>query len=132
MPPPAPTEKAPRFIVRALRNPDGANLDRVQIIKGWLDKSGKTHEKVYNVVWSGDRRPDTNDNLPPVGDTVDLSVPTWSSTIGTAQLSAVWADTEFDPALKAFYYVRVIEIPTPRWSACDRVNVTCICRMTFP
>ena len=71
----APDGKAPAFMVRALRDPDGANLDRVQIIKGWLDTFGKTHEKVYNVVWSGDRRPDTNDKLPPVGDTVDLSVP---------------------------------------------------------
>ena len=120
--PPAPAEKAPRFIVSALRDPDGANLDRVQIIKGWLDKSGKTHEKVYDVVWSGDRRRDARDKLPPVGDTVDLSVPTWSNTIGAAHLSAVWADPEFDPALKAFYYVRVIEIPTPRWTAYDRVK----------
>ena len=118
----APKGKAPSFMIRALRDPDGANLDRVQIIKGWLDKSGKTHEKVYDVVWSGDRRPDSNEKLPPVGDTVDLSVPTWSNTIGVTQLSAVWADPEFDPALKAFYYVRVIEIPTPRWTAYDRVK----------
>jgi hypothetical protein len=100
----------------------GANLDRVQIVKGWLTSEGKTREQVYDVVWSGERRSGKNGKLPPVGDTVDLSVPTWTNTIGEAELGVVWQDPDFDPALEAFYYARVIEIPTPRWTAYDRVK----------
>ncbi len=119
---PAPDNTAPTFMVQALRDPEGANLDRVQIIKGWLDADGNTHEKVFDVAWSGDRKPDQKGKLPAVGDTVDLSVPTWSNSIGSGQLIAVWTDPDFDPELSAFYYARVIEIPTPRWTAYDMVR----------
>jgi hypothetical protein len=115
-------EGAPSFLVYALRDPMGANLDRIQIVKGWLDAKGKPQEKVYDVAWSGVRQPDANGNLPPVGDTVDLSIPSWTNTIGASELGAVWVDPDFDPNLRAFYYARVIEIPTPRWTAYDRVK----------
>ena len=118
----APQGRAPSFLVYALRDPMGANLDRIQIIKGWLDAEGKAQEKVYDVAWSDDRQPDTNGKLPPVGDTVDLSVPSWTNTIGASELGTVWTDPDFDPDLRAFYYARVIEIPTPRWTAYDRVK----------
>jgi hypothetical protein len=81
---------------------------------------GEGHEAVYDVVWAGDRSPDAKGKLPPVGDTVDLSVPTWTNDIGSDQLYSLWADPDFDPALEAFYYVRVLEIPTPRWTAYDQ------------
>jgi hypothetical protein len=114
--------KAPTFLVYALRDPIGANLDRIQIIKGWLDADGNPQEKVYDVAWSSDRTPDASGKLPPVGDTVDLSIPSWTNTIGSSELGTVWTDPDFDPALRAFYYARVIEIPTPRWTAYDRVK----------
>jgi hypothetical protein len=113
---------APQFLVYAQRDPMGANLDRVQVIKGWLDASGKPQEKVYDVAWSGERQPGANGKLPAVGDTVDLSIPSWTNTIGAADLGTVWTDPDFDPKLRAFYYARVIEIPTPRWTAYDRVK----------
>ncbi|WP_455207008.1 DUF3604 domain-containing protein [Kaarinaea lacus] len=117
----APQDKSPTFLVAALRDPIGANLDRIQIIKGWLDKSGKTHEKVYDVVWSDadKRQPDESGKLPAVGNTVDVANALWTNTIGDPELITVWQDPDFDPALKAFYYARVIEIPTPRWTAYD-------------
>ncbi len=115
----APTGKSPTFLVAALKDPIGANLDRIQIIKGWLDKSGKTQEKVYDVVWSGDRKPGSDGKVPLVGDTVDVPNATYSNSIGATELIKVWKDPDFDPALRAFYYVRVIEIPTPRWTAYD-------------
>jgi hypothetical protein len=118
----APKGKAPSFLVYALRDPMGANLDRIQIIKGWLDADGKAQEKVYEVAWSDGRKPGTDGKLPPVGDTVDLSIPGWTNTIGASELGAVWTDPDFDPKLRAFYYARVIEIPTPRWTAYDRVK----------
>jgi len=118
----APQGQSPSFLVYALRDPMGANLDRIQIIKGWLDADGKTHENVYNVAWSGNRKPGADGKLSAVGDTVDLSIPTWTNTIGAAELGTVWSDPNFDPAQKAFYYARVIEIPTPRWTAYDRVK----------
>jgi hypothetical protein len=118
----APKGKAASFLVYALRDPVGANLDRIQIVKGWLDKDGKAQEKVYDVAWSGDRKPDAKGKLPPVGDTVDLSIPSWANTIGAPELGATWTDPDFDTSLKAFYYARVIEIPTPRWTAYDRVK----------
>jgi hypothetical protein len=111
--------KAPTFMVLALRDPIGANLDRIQVIKGWLDDKGKTHEKVYDVVWSGERKPDANGKLPPVGNTVDVKNANWTNTIGASELGTVWTDPEFDPKQKSFYYARVIEIPTPRWSTYD-------------
>jgi hypothetical protein len=114
--------KAPRFLVYAQRDPMGANLDRVQVVKGWLDAAGNSKEKVYDVAWSGERKPGANGKLPAVGDTVDLTIPSWTNTIGAAELGAVWTDPDFDPNLRAFYYARVIEIPTPRWTAYDRVK----------
>jgi hypothetical protein len=110
---------APAFMVYALRDPIGANLDRIQIIKGWLDAEGKTHEKVYNVAWSEGRTPDADGKLPPVGNTVDVANANWTNTIGASELATVWTDPDFDPALHAFYYARVIEIPTPRWVVYD-------------
>jgi hypothetical protein len=110
---------SPTFMVFALRDPIGANLDRIQIIKGWLDDKGKTHEKVYDVAWSGERKPDASGKLPPVGNTVDVKNANWTNTIGASELATVWADPDFDPKQKAFYYARVIEIPTPRWSTYD-------------
>ena len=115
----APKGKAPTFMAIALRDPIGANLDRVQIIKGWLDAAGKTHEKVYDVAWSGDRKPDAVGKLPPVGNTVDVAAANWTNTIGTAELAAVWTDPDFDASQAAFYYVRVLEIPTPPWYVYD-------------
>jgi hypothetical protein len=110
---------APTFMVFALRDPIGANLDRIQIIKGWLDENGETQEKVYDVAWSGDRKLEADGKLPPVGNTVDVENANWTNTIGASELGAVWTDPDFDPSQKAFYYARVIEIPTPRWSTYD-------------
>lgn len=110
---------APTFMVYALRDPVGANLDRVQIVKGWLDAEGQTQEKVYDVAWSGDRVPGSDGKVPAVGNTVDVANANWTNTIGASELGTVWTDPDFDPALKAFYYTRVIEIPTPRWTAYD-------------
>ncbi len=115
----APKGKAPKFMAIAVRDPIGANLDRVQIVKGWLDTKGKTHEKVYDVAWSDGRKPAADGKLPPVGNTVDVKAANWTNTIGAAELAAVWSDPEFDPAQKAFYYVRVLEIPTPPWYVYD-------------
>jgi len=116
---PDPDGRVPSFLVVALRDPIGANLDRYQIVKGWLDAEGETHEQVYDVAWSGDRQPGADGKLPPVGDTVDVANATWTNTIGAPELIAVWTDPDFDPAQKAFYYGRVLEIPTPRWTAYD-------------
>jgi hypothetical protein len=111
---------APSFLVAALKDPLSGNLDRIQIIKGWLDEAGETHEMVYDVVWSGDRTPDSNGTLPSVGNTVDVENATWTNTIGAPELSTVWSDPDFDPTEKAFYYARILEIPTPRWTAFDQ------------
>ena len=110
---------APKFMVYALRDPIGANLDRIQIIKGWSDSKGKTFEKVYDVAWSGDRKADSNGKLPAVGNTVDVANANWTNTIGASELAVVWTDPDFDAKQKAFYYARVLEIPTPRWTAYD-------------
>jgi hypothetical protein len=110
---------APTFLVAALKDPLSGNLDRIQIIKGWIDKDGKTHEKVYDVAWSGDRQPGADGKLPPVGNTVDIPNATWVNSIGASEFITVWKDPEFDPSRNAFYYARVIEIPTPRWTAHD-------------
>ena len=116
----APESKAPTFLVAALKDPIGANLDRYQIIKGWLDKAGQLHEKIYDVVWSGGRKPDPKTGkVPLVGSTVDVANATWINSIGAPELIAVWRDPNFDPSQPAFYYGRVIEIPTPRWTAYD-------------
>ena len=110
---------APSFMGYALRDPQGANLDRIQIIKGWLGANGETQEKVYDVAWSGERRIGSNGKLPPVGNTVDVANANWTNTIGASELGTVWTDPDFDPNQRAFYYARVIEIPTPRWSTYD-------------
>ncbi|MEW6683488.1 MAG: DUF3604 domain-containing protein [Nitrospirota bacterium] len=116
----APKGKSPTFLVAALKDPIGANLDRIQIIKGWLDAKGEVHEKVHDVVWSGGRKPDAKTGkLPPVGNTVDVQNALWTNTIGDPELITVWTDPDFDPTQRAFYYARVIEIPTPRWTAYD-------------
>ena len=116
----APAGKAPTFLVAAMKDATGANLDRYQIVKGWLGKDGKLQEKVYDVSWSDDRVIDpATGKLPAVGDTVDVADASWTNTIGAAELVAVWKDPDFDPSASAFYYGRVIEIPTPRWTAHD-------------
>ena len=113
-------QKSPTFLVAVLKDPIGGNLDRVQMVKGWLDSEGEVHEKVYDIAWSDDRIQDaTTGKLPPVGNTVNIPEATWTNTIGDVQLSTVWQDPDFDADEKAFYYVRVLEIPTPRWTAYD-------------
>ena len=114
-----PRGKAPTLLIRALRDPDGANLDRVQVIKGWMDASGKTHEKVFDVAWSSGRKPGKDGRLPAVGNTVDVKEASFTNAIGAATLQGYWKDLNFDPSQRAFYYVRVIEIPTPRWTTFD-------------
>jgi len=119
----APSGKAPTFMVYALRDPIGANLDRIQIIKGWLDNDGKTHEAIYDVAVSDGRTIGEDGRCKePVGNTIDMEAATWTNTIGAAELNAVWADPDFDPNIKAFYYARILEIPTPRWVLYDKVR----------
>ena len=115
----APKGKSPSFLVAAMKDPYSGNLDRIQVVKGWTDRSGKTHEKVYDVAWSGERKPGTDGKLPAVGNTVDVANATWANTIGAPELITVWKDPEFNPSQRAFYYARVIEIPTPHWTAYD-------------
>ncbi|MGB3562581.1 MAG: DUF3604 domain-containing protein [Thermoanaerobaculia bacterium] len=113
----APAGKAPTFLVAALKDSMSGNLDRIQIVKGWMDNRGDLYEKVYDVAWSDDRAPGADGKLPPVGNTVDVENATWRNTIGDPELIAVWMDPDFDASERAFYYARVIEIPTPRWTA---------------
>jgi len=115
----APAGKSPSFLVAALKDPIGANLDRIQIVKGWLDAGGKLHEKVYDVAWSGDRQAGADGRVPLVGSTVDIENATWKNTIGAPELITAWTDPTFDASQHAFYYARVIEIPTPRWTVYD-------------
>jgi hypothetical protein len=117
----APKGKAPSLLIHAVKDPISGNLDRVQVIKGWLDGAGQTHEHIYDVVWSGNRKLDSKGKLPAIGNTVDVKSATYTNTIGAAQLAVVWTDPDFNPAQRAFYYVRVIEIPTPRHSLYDAV-----------
>jgi hypothetical protein len=120
---PAPKSAAPSFAVWAAKDPDSANLDRIQIVKGW-SLNGQTFEKVYDAAWAGPRKPDrSTGKLPPIGSTVNLARGTYSNTIGAVELKTVWTDPEFDPSLDAFYYVRVLEIPTPRWSTMQAVKL---------
>jgi hypothetical protein len=102
--------------------PTNVYFGDTHVIKGWLDTDGRAQEKVYDVAWSNGRKPGTDGKLPAVGDTVDLTIPSWTNTIGASELGTVWTDPDFDPSLRAFYYARVIEIPTPRWTAYDRVK----------
>lgn len=120
----APEGKAPTFLISAVKDPTSGNLDRIQVVKGWLDAKGNTHEKIFNVVWGdADKRSlDAKGNLPPVGNTVDVATATLTNSIGDTELKTFWSDPEFDPTLKAFYYVRVLEIPTPRWTTFDAVK----------
>tara|TARA_B100000767_G_scaffold29821_1_gene25791 strand:- start:1684 stop:2547 length:864 start_codon:yes stop_codon:yes gene_type:complete len=117
----APDNESPSFLLAASKDPYGANLDRIQVIKGWVDSAGKTHEKVYDVALSGGRTADQS-----VGSSVTLEDATYTNSIGVSQFAEVWVDPDFDPTLRAFYYVRVLEIPTPRWTTYDalRFNVT--------
>ena len=118
----APGGKSPSFLVAALKDPYSGNLDRIQIVKGWLNKAGKTEEKVYDVVWSDDRKLGADGKLPPVGNTVNVEKAIWKNSIGSTELISVWTDPEFDASLSAFYYARVIEIPTPRWTAYEALR----------
>ncbi len=120
---PAATGDAPTFMVYALRDPIGANLDRIQIIKGWMEADGTLKEKIYDVAWSDGRKPGADGKLPPVGNTVDLEAANWTNTIGASELATVWADPDFDPKVPAFYYARGLEIPTPRWVVYDKVRL---------
>jgi hypothetical protein len=120
---PAKSSKEPTFIVWAVKDPDDANLDRIQIVKGWT-KDGQSFEKVFDVAWSGDRKADpATGKVPAVGSTVDIKEATYTNDIGAVELKKVWKDPEFDPSLHAFYYVRVLQIPTPRWSTYDAKKV---------
>jgi hypothetical protein len=112
-------DAAPQLMIRALRDARGANLDRMQVIKGWVGPTGTTHEKIYNVAWSGERRMDSRGGLPPVGNTVDIETAAYDNSIGSEALSVLWTDPDFDPGQPAFYYVRVLQIPTPRHSLYD-------------
>ena len=117
----APAGKAPTFLVAAMKDPIGANLDRVQVIKGWLDAKGESHEKAYDVAWSNNpkRQPGKDGKVPAVGSTVDVVNASWTNSIGDSDLITAWADPDFDAKQSAFYYARVLEIPTPRWTAFD-------------
>ena len=116
----APEGSAPKLLIRALRDPDGANLDRIQVVKGWTGTDGP-QERVFDVAWSDGRQPGADGKLPPVGDTVDPATASYTNAIGAPYLDAFWEDPEFDPSRRAFYYVRVLEIPTPRWTTYDSV-----------
>jgi len=115
--------EAPTFLISALKDSEGANLDRVQVVKGWVDKDGQTHEKIFDVAWSDDRQKDATGKLPAVGNTVDATMATYTNAIGAITLQTIWTDPEFDATLSAFYYLRVLEIPTPRWTTYDAVNL---------
>ena len=116
----APAGKSPTFLVAALKDPIGANLDRVQIVKGWIDANGERQERIYDVAVSDGRTIGADGRCTqPVGNTVDLATATWSNSIGNTEMIQVWTDPDFDPALSAFYYLRVLEIPTPKWTAYD-------------
>jgi len=118
----APEGAAPAFIVWALKDPNSGNLDRVQIVKGWVDAAGQQHERIYDVAWSDERQPDAaTGKLPPVGNTVDIKTASYENSIGDSELYAVWSDPDFDAGEHAFYYLRALEIPTPRWSTRDAV-----------
>jgi hypothetical protein len=113
---------APSFTVWAMKGPDDANLDRIQIVKGWVDAKGEPQDRVYDVVWSGDRKPGKDGKVPAVGNTVDVTKATYTNTIGSTELMGTWTDPSFDPKQGALYYVRVLQIPTPRWSTYDAVR----------
>jgi len=113
--------KAPQFLIQAVKDPVGANLDRIQVIKGWLSADGETNEQIFNVAWSGDRILDAKGKLPPVGDTVNRQTGKLTNSIGTPELITLWTDPDFNPDQRAFYYVRVLQIPTARHSLLDSI-----------
>lgn len=117
----APEGQSPDFVIVASKDPDGANLDRIQVVKGWLDSNGNAHEEAYNVAVSDGRKIGEDGNVKPLKHTVDLATATYLNSIGDATLAVTWSDANFDPAQRAFYYVRVLEIPTPRWTTYDSV-----------
>lgn len=123
LPPREDPARAPVFMAAALKEPEGAHLDRLQIVKGWVDARGESREKVYDVAWSGVRQPDTQGTLPAVRNTVDTATGHYQNTIGSAELKAVWTDPDFDATQGAVYYLRVLEIPTPRWPVYDRARL---------
>jgi hypothetical protein len=117
----APGNKAPNFLISAVKDPLDANLDRVQVVKGWVAADGSAQERIYDVAWSDDRQPDGSGQLPPVGNTVSVETGRYENSIGATELTTVWTDPDFDPALRTFYYVRVIQIPTPRHTLLDTI-----------
>ena len=117
------SDKAPSFIVQSSMDPEGGSLDRIQIVKGWANADGTLGEKVYDVDWAGDRSADENGKVPSVGNSVNVEDATWDNSIGAVELKKVWTDPDFDPSVEAFYYVRTIEIPTPRWTLYDKVRL---------
>jgi hypothetical protein len=117
----APAGKAPSFLIRAVRDPKHANLDRIQVVKGWLDAEGMPQEKVYDVALADDRKVGADGKVPPVGNTVDISTGNWSNDIGDPELAVAWTDPDFDASKRAFYYVRVLQIPTPRHTLYDAI-----------
>jgi hypothetical protein len=112
-------KKPVQLMVYALKGPNSGNLDRIQIVKGWLDADGKSQTKIYNAVWSGDRKLDAQGELPSVGNTVNIPEASYTNTIGNTELKTTWTDPDFDASQPAYYYLRVLEIPTPRWSTYD-------------
>jgi Protein of unknown function (DUF3604) len=117
-----PEGRAPTFLVAATKEADGANLDRIQIVKGWVE-NGKQMERIYNIALSGDRKPDAAGTIEPVGNTVDVATASYTNDIGAVQLTATWTGPDFDPAVPAVYYARVLQIPTPQWSTYDAANL---------
>lgn len=120
---PATGGRLPTFLFSAIKDPEGVNLDSMQIIKGWVDADGIVHERIFNVAWSEqETRKNENGNLTPVGNTVDLSTATHTNSIGATEFVGSFTDPGFDPEQRAFYYARAVEIPTPRWTAYDTVR----------
>ena len=117
--PPSNVQRSPSFIIQAIKDGEGANLDRVQVIKGYLDNEGNPQEQIFEVCWAGDRKVDANGKLPAIGTTVDVATATYTNDIGAVQLQTTWNDPNFDSSQSAVYYVRVLEIPTPRWTTYD-------------
>ena len=126
------SEQAPSFLAHAVKDPEGANLDRIQIVKSWLDSDAKAREKIFNVAWAGERTPDPDGNLPPVGDSVDRNSTRYTNDIGAPELAALWTDPEFDPDRRAFYYLRVLQVPTPRNSLYDSVALQATPPVGYP
>ena len=120
---PSAVGSSPSFIIQAIKDSEGANLDRIQVIKGYLDKEGNPQETIFDIVWAGDRRVDTNGKLPAIGSTVDVAIATYTNDIGAVRLQTIWEDSTFDANQSAVYYVRVLEIPTPRWTTYDAVAI---------